>query len=57
MFWNGTKLQALENEVQIKFLKSLLSFGSECFVFASAVGKGRDQNPFFFVGMKLGFSH
>jgi hypothetical protein len=56
-FWNGTKLQALENEEQIKFRKSLLLFDSECFVFASAVGKGTDQNLFFFVGMKLGFSH
>jgi hypothetical protein len=57
MFWNGTKLQTVENEEQIEFRKSLLPFGSECFVFASVVGKGKDQNLFFFVGMNLGFSH
>jgi hypothetical protein len=57
MFWNGTKLRTVENEEQIEFRKSLLPFVSECFVFASAVGKGKDQNLFFCVGVRLGFSH
>jgi len=57
MFWYSTKLQTAENEEQIEFRKSLLPSVSECFVFASAVGKGKDQNLFFFVGVRLGFSH
>jgi len=57
MFWNGTKLQTVENEEQIEFRKSLLPFDSGCFVFASAVGEGKDQNLFFFVCTKLVFSH
>jgi hypothetical protein len=57
MFWNGTKLQTVENEEQTEFRKSLLPFDSECFFIASAVGKGKDQNLFFFVCTKLVFSH
>ena len=56
-FWNGTKLQTVENGEQIEFRKSLLPFVAECFVFASAVGKGKDQNLFFFLGVQLAFLH
>ena len=55
MFWIDTKLLTVENEEEVEFRKSLLPFVSECFVFASGVGKGKDQNLFFLCGYETWF--